>query len=73
MDKYSAPSGDKIFNYFEERGSVKLAGFDQLKNDLMKSGASDKDIVCAKRMAMCLVGLINNRCTSNTSMNGCPI
>jgi hypothetical protein len=60
MDKYSAVGANEIFDYFEERGSVKLAGFSQLKKDLMKSGASDKDIVCAKRMAMCLVGLIED-------------
>ncbi len=61
MDKHAAVGGDNIFDYFEEKGQGKLKDYDDLvRPDLLKDGASDEDVVCAKRMAACLIGLIED-------------
>jgi hypothetical protein len=61
MEKSQMAGGDKVFDFFEQRGWAKLEGFeDTIKPDLLKDGISDEDIECAKGMAACLIGLIED-------------
>lgn len=61
MEKSQTVNGDTVFDFFEQRGRAKLEGLeDTVRPDLLKDGVSDEDIGCAKGMAACLIGLIED-------------